>query len=273
LSKKINVKDVEAALAVGDDLSELTGDDGKRIRKTVKDTEDEPKSREKRKPRGKIPEPEPILPLPVEKNTSEEVPEMVAQSKKNALDKAKVVKPANQKQTRPQPSPFGQALYAARLITTRRPEEEQPEEYKKLCDAMDDLDDRGRRNLVFQLQKKVMEDKCQKAGLFAAARRARMLAVAVSTVTVQRTGLTFSGLQEVGLVFIDKDKDGHPRTNYRFGKANLVEAAKKLRRQGNINAAQTLEAYLSRNEREKALREAAKEADTETDAGEETSKS
>jgi len=240
---KIDVKEVEAALATGEDLSELTEDTGKHVKK-FKDFDDKPKPRKKKKPRAPK--------LALVEITAKEVPKMVK----------------SQKQTKP--SPFGQALYSARQLTTRRPEEEQPEVLTTLSKAMAQLDENDKRKLVFRLQKEYLEDKCQASGLFAAAREAKMRAVAVSAVAVKRTGLTFSGLLEVGIAKIVLGKDNKPHTSYSTGAENLAAAAKILRRQGKIAPAQVLEAYLSRNERERALREAAK---AETGASDESGES
>ncbi|MBI2626234.1 MAG: hypothetical protein HYW69_01415 [Candidatus Nealsonbacteria bacterium] len=157
-------------------------------------------------------------------------------------------------------TPFGSALWNARQITTRRPDQEQVEIFTALQKAVSQLDEDGKRNLVFRLQKEVMEDKgCGIPGLFTVCRMARMLAVAASTAAVRQTGLTFGGLQAAGLAEAKPGRDGKDAyVVYKFGALNLVEAAKKLRRNSNVTAAKVLEEHISRGERNRALREAQK---------------
>ena len=252
MRKKIDPREVEAKLEAGDDdFSEFFEEGtGKRIRKSTKDPEDASRARKKKKPRKKTrtkPEPEEPkhepAPKPKQETTTKEVPQMKTK---------KVTKPTDK-----QASPFSTALYHARQITTRRPEEEQPRIYAALKTAMDQLTKDDQKKLVFRIRNEYLEDKCQISGLFAAAREAKMRAVAVSAVAVKRTGLTFSGLLEVGIAKIVLGKDNKPHTSYSTGADTLAEAAKILRRQDKIAPAQVLEAYLSRNERERALRQAA----------------
>jgi hypothetical protein len=170
-------------------------------------------------------------------------------------EEVRVVKKEKEKaQNNNKPSPFGRALFVARQITARQAQEEQPELFASLQEAIDQLDGDSRRNLVFRLQGETMEDKCRVAGLYATARMCKMLSVAAATAAVKATGLTFASLLDLGLVEI-RVRNNKPYTVYRFGHENLAKAASQLRRSGNTFAAERLEKYLSQGEKAKAFRQ------------------
>jgi hypothetical protein len=148
---------------------------------------------------------------------------------------------------------FGQALYFSRKINTPHPEISQTDIFGRVERALEKLEREDQKTLVFRVRDEVMEGKCEIGALFAVARKAKMLAVAVSTVAVRKTGLTFSGLQEIGIAKIKENGKGKYAV-YDTGVENLRKAAGKLREQGKYKEALFLEDYVSNRERHKIIR-------------------
>lgn len=162
------------------------------------------------------------------------------------------------------PSPFMEALQIARQINTRRPREDQPQEFEQLQTVLGKLDKDAQSNLVFRLVKEVLEDKAPIQGLFPVARKAGMVGVAFNTAALRKAilqgGLSLSDMQEVGLAEIKLNRDNKPYIVYRIGHQSLAEAAPKLRESGKLDAARILEEHLRSSERSMLLAKAARDA-------------
>lgn len=235
--KKINIKEVEAALEGGDEdaLNELSGPDPVEIKKTrdqdEADGEHQDRGKTKRKGRG---------------NFKTSAPMFVEGE----------VKMENQKSQKREPTPFMLALRAAQKITTRRPKEEQPEEFELLQAALGKISEEELQSLVWRLVKDVLEDNAATQGLFPVARAARMMTVAYNTAIVKRViqeGVSFHELREAGLVELKIGGNGRPYAVYRVGNQTLASAAKSFREKGKLVAAKMLEEHLRHAERNAAL--------------------
>lgn len=165
-------------------------------------------------------------------------------------------------------SSFGRALYLARQI------EDRDADTTQLKAAMAQLDENGRRNLIFRLVGEVLEGRTKVPGLFAAARAAKMITVAYNTAAVynaaRRGGLSLQDLVRVGLAepitWTDRDGKTQSRIVYRVGREALRAAALELRKQYKRTAAEILENHLLQAEKRLIVRQAVR--DTSTSAAE-----
>lgn len=156
-------------------------------------------------------------------------------------------------------TPFGVALKAARLITSRTPSEEQPKEWAALQAAMNDLDDAGRHGVVSVLRREVLERNNPVQPLFAAARAAwvswpngrqgNLLSVARGTTVVRdamSAGLTTDDMAEIGLAVLAPSGD---KLDYRVNTEAIKAAVARLKTVPGKEAAQKVLAdYLAKGE-------------------------
>lgn len=174
--------------------------------------------------------------------------------------------------THSEPTPFGNALYLARKISSRE------DDTTALSSAMNRIDDDGKKKLVFRLQKEVLEGKAEVSGIFAAARIAKMMSVAHFTAATRKAmqigGLTLDNLRELGLAKLGVSQDKKtPYIRYTLSYETLKEAVATLRTNGNFKAAEALERPLleiqKRRMLQAAVREAEEAANNAANAGEE----
>lgn len=232
------------AVALGDEeaLERITAAEPIRRRPRRKELEEEPgQIRKTRSKKEKAPAPTVIL-----------------------IEEAKEVKKKEVAKTQIKPNPFRVALNCARLITTKFPETEQPKELAELTKAMKALSENDQRQIVFNIQKGVMEDQVPMQALFAVVPFQKMWLVAHNTGCVKKAeredNLKFGDLERAGLVVVKKSPhNGNPYTVYMTGRESLEKAAITLRQIGKIQAANIIQQHLRRNERKKRLRGASQE--------------
>ncbi len=169
-------------------------------------------------------------------------------------------------QERERKNPFWQAVDAAKEITTRNPEERQPEKHQQLLTILKGLSKKTQLAVLFRLVNEVLEEQASIQGLFAVAREIGILPVAhgaSAILKVIREGCSFDDLQDSGLAEIrtrEANNGAKAYIVYFVGQKALWGAAEHFRKTEQISFAQVLEEHLRRGERYRRLARARLEA-------------
>src|SRR3989338_1817322 len=109
-------------------------------------------------------------------------------------------------------NPFWAAVNAAKKVTTRWPQDDQPEVWAEIEAAVGMLEEDEKRKAPWRLVIPVFNEEVHIAGLFALARACRMTSMAHAVAAIVKAkragGLTTAGLEQFGLVKTVVSDDG-----------------------------------------------------------------
>ncbi|MEX2144999.1 MAG: hypothetical protein WD712_01310 [Candidatus Spechtbacterales bacterium] len=177
-------------------------------------------------------------------------------------------------------NPFFAALNAAKRITTRRPHEEQPEEFEDLQNRMDQLNEQSRAQVVFRLVVPVLSGRVPVQSLFAAARTSgqNLLDVGFKSAKLRQAleveGLNHTALANYGTedrkIIVPKSENGKEWLHVNLGNDLVSAAAEQMRNEGRVKGARVLMEYFSVRDEKRLLRQARHANETSSEASAET---
>ena len=147
-------------------------------------------------------------------------------------------------------NPFWAAINAAKKVTTRRPQDDQPEVWAEIEAAVGMLEEDEKRKAPWRLVIPVFNEEVHIAGLFALARACRMTAMAHAVAAIVKAkragGLTTAGLEQFGLVKTVVSDDGKRAWLQPHTGQEAISAASKLMDEADLKeGARALRAYLN----------------------------
>ncbi|OGZ59076.1 MAG: hypothetical protein A3F94_01645 [Candidatus Spechtbacteria bacterium RIFCSPLOWO2_12_FULL_38_22] len=147
-------------------------------------------------------------------------------------------------------NPFWAAINAAKKVTTRRPQDDQPEVWAEIEAAVGMLEEDEKRKAPWRLVIPVFNEEVHIAGLFALARACRMTAMAHAVAAIVKAkragGLTTAGLEQFGLVKTVVSDDGKRAWLQPHTGQEAISAAAKLMDEADLKeGARALRAYLN----------------------------
>ena len=147
-------------------------------------------------------------------------------------------------------NPFWAAINAAKKVTARRPQDDEPELWAEITAAVGMLEEDEKRKAPWRLVIPVFNEEVHIAGLFALARACRMTAMAHAVAAIVKakrvSSLTTGELEKFGLVKTVISDDGKRAwLQPHIGQEAIAEAAKLMDEDGLKESARALRTYLN----------------------------